>query len=100
MGDIWVHVVPGARASEVMGMYGDAVRIRVAARAREGAANDELLRFVAGTLRVRNSGVRITAGFTSRRKRLSVDGLDASEIARALLESRPVTKPRPTSSSP
>jgi uncharacterized protein (TIGR00251 family) len=85
MGKIWVHVVPGARENAVMGMHGDAVRIRIAARARDGAANAELSRFIAATLRVAHRAVEITAGLASRRKRLSVDGVDSGEIARALL---------------
>ena len=87
MGEIWVHVVPGARENAVMGMHGDAIRVRVAARAQDGAANQALVRFVARMLRVPNRAVSITAGVTSRRKRLRVDGVDSSAIAGALLAS-------------
>jgi hypothetical protein len=100
MGEIWVHVVPGGRANEIIGMHGDAIRIRVAARPQDGAANAELLRFVAGALGVAKGAVTITAGFTSRRKRIRVDGMDASGIARSLLAKRPATARRRTSSSP
>ncbi|HNQ04184.1 MAG TPA: DUF167 domain-containing protein [Thiobacillaceae bacterium] len=69
---ITVHVQPGAAQCEVVGLYGYALKIRIAARAVEGAANAALLDFVARTLGVPRSGVRILRGEKSRRKVLAV----------------------------
>jgi uncharacterized protein (TIGR00251 family) len=83
-GRVVVHVQPRARRTEVAGLHGDAVKLRLAAPPVYGAANEELVRFVAERLGVARSAVRVAAGATSRRKTVEVDGVD-SEAARRLL---------------
>ena len=41
-----VHVQPKASTTECVGIHGDAMKIRVAAPPVDGAANDELIRFL------------------------------------------------------
>jgi uncharacterized protein len=79
-----VHVQPRAARSEVVGMHGNAVKIRLKAPPVDGAANDELIRFVAKRLGVARSAVTITAGLGGRRKRLVVRGVGADAVARLL----------------
>jgi len=67
-------------------MHGDAVKVRLAAPPVDGAANEELVRFVAERVGVPRAAVRIAAGATSRRKVVEVDGLDANAVRAALLE--------------
>jgi uncharacterized protein (TIGR00251 family) len=74
-----VHVQPRAERTEVVGWYGDAVKIRLAAPPIDGAANDELVAFLADELGVARSSVEIVAGRTSRRKRVAVDGVKREE---------------------
>jgi uncharacterized protein len=81
-----VHVQPGASRAGVAGLHGDALRIRVGARAVEGAANRELLQVLARALGVRAAAVTIESGAQSRRKRLRVTGVSA-ETARERLAS-------------
>ena len=80
-----VHVQPRARRTEVAGMHGDAVKVRLAAPPVDGAANVELVRFVAERLGVPRAAVRIAAGAASRRKVVEVDGVDADAVRSALL---------------
>ena len=80
-----VHVQPRARRTEVAGMHGDAVKVRLAAPPVDGAANEELVRFVAERLGVPRSAVRIAAGAASRRKVVEVDGMGADAVRAALL---------------
>ncbi|MFN2576979.1 MAG: DUF167 domain-containing protein [Pyrinomonadaceae bacterium] len=47
-----VRVQPRSSRSEIAGYRNDALRIRVAAAAVEGAANRELIRFLSKTFRV------------------------------------------------
>jgi len=82
-----VHVVPRARVSAVVGAHGDAVRVRVAAPPVDGAANSELIRFVADRLGVAQADVAIAAGGGGRRKILRVAGLGPGESRRRLLDS-------------
>lgn len=82
-----VHVQPRARATAVAGRHGDAIRIRVAAPPVGGAANAELVRFLAERLGVPRSAVQIAAGAAARRKSVVVDGLTADRATRLLLGS-------------
>lgn len=63
-----IRVQPGAARSEVVGLYGDALRVRVAGPAVDGKANAELVRFLAELLGLPSRAVSITRGHTSRTK--------------------------------
>jgi len=63
-----VHVVPGAAKTEIAGMHGDRLKIRVKGAAVEGAANRELLRFLADLFEVGPSYLEIVRGASDRRK--------------------------------
>ena len=67
-----LHVQPGARASEVAGVHGDSLRIRVQAPAIEDRANQALLEFVAHRLGVAKRDVTLASGARSREKKLHV----------------------------
>jgi uncharacterized protein (TIGR00251 family) len=86
VGTVALHIVPRARATAVAGLHGDAVKIRIAAPPLDGAANAELVRFVAARLGVPASAVTIAAGAGGRRKTIAVRGVGSDEIRRALLE--------------
>jgi uncharacterized protein (TIGR00251 family) len=79
-----VYVQPRASKTVVAGMHDGCVKIRLAAPPVDGAANAALVEFVAGQLGIAKSRVRITAGLTSRRKTVEVDGVTAAQIADAL----------------
>ncbi len=75
-----VHVVPRAKRTEVAGRHGDAIKIKLKAPPVDGAANAELVRFVAERLGVPRSDVTITAGHTGRRKTLEIAGIAAAAL--------------------
>lgn len=79
-----LRVQPRASRNEVAGRHGDAVRVRLTAPPVEGAANDALLRFLAETLGVSRSALRLAAGATGRSKLVEVSGLTAEEAGRRL----------------
>jgi uncharacterized protein (TIGR00251 family) len=79
-----LHVVPRARVTALAGRHGDALKIRLAAPPVDGAANDELIRFLAERLAVPRSAVTIAAGHTSRRKTVTVTGIETAAALRAL----------------
>jgi len=81
---IVVHVVPRARTTEVAGAYGDAIRVRVAAPPADGAANAELLRFLAERLDVPKGAVRIVSGALGRRKVIEIAGTSSEAVRQAL----------------
>lgn len=66
--EITLHVQPGASKSELAGLHGDALKLRISARPVEGAANVAVLEFVAGWLAVPKRDVKLLRGDKSRRK--------------------------------
>ena len=79
-----MHVVPRARTTDVAGRHGDALKIRLAAPPLDGAANEELVRFLAERLAVPRSAVTIAAGLTGRRKTVKITGIETAAAVRAL----------------
>jgi uncharacterized protein (TIGR00251 family) len=79
-----LHIQPGAKKTEVAGLHGDALKIRLAAPPVDGKANAALLAFVAERLGIAKSSVSLKSGQTSRRKVLEVDAA-AADIAQRLL---------------
>jgi len=79
-----VHVQPRAGRTEVMGWYGDAIRIRVGAPPADNAANEALLRFLAERLKLSRAAVRLEAGATARRKRIEIAGVDRETVLERL----------------
>jgi len=69
-----VHAQPGAKRTEVAGLHGDALRVRVAAPALEDRANDALIAFLAELFGVPKRAVTLVAGARSREKRFAIAG--------------------------
>ena len=84
MGKLILHVVPRASRTEVVGMHGDAVKLRLAAPPVEGAANAELVRFPAERLGVPRAAVTIAAGHAGPRKTVTIEGVETAAAVRLL----------------
>ena len=80
-----VHVVPNASRTAVAGVHGDAIKVRVAAPAIDGRANDALVEFLAERLSVSRTRVVIVRGMSSRRKIVAVQDVDARAAESCLL---------------
>lgn len=87
MGRIALRIVPNAKRDEVVGEYGEAAKIKVAAPAVEGKANEALLDFVAKKLGVHRREVVLIAGEKSRDKVVEVVELDSAQARSRLLHS-------------
>jgi uncharacterized protein (TIGR00251 family) len=68
-------------------MHDGCLKIRVSAPPVEGAANTAITEFVARTLKVAKSRVRVVSGASSRRKVIEIDGVAADVVSAALLNS-------------
>lgn len=77
-----VRVQPRASRSEIVGLHGDAMKIRLAAPPVDGAANDALIALVADALGVSKRAVRIVTGGSSRSKIVEVEGVTAAAVLR------------------
>ncbi|HEX9883719.1 MAG TPA: DUF167 domain-containing protein [Desulfobaccales bacterium] len=69
-------VAPGARRTEVVGLQGDRLKVRLAAPPEKGAANRELIAFLARELKIPKGSIKLTLGAQSRSKVVEVLGLD------------------------
>lgn len=68
-----LHVQPGAARSEFAGRHGERIKVRLAARAIDGKANEALVAFLAAHYGVPKRNVRIVAGLKSRQKRVVIE---------------------------
>jgi uncharacterized protein (TIGR00251 family) len=73
-----VRVQPRASRSEIVGVHGDAMKIRLSAPPVDGAANEALVELIAEVLGVGRRAVRIVSGETSRSKVVEVEGVSAA----------------------
>ncbi len=67
-----LHVQPGARHTEISGIHGEALKIRLAAPPVEGKANEALIAFLAEAFGVPQRRVRLLRGETSRAKQVEI----------------------------
>jgi len=67
-----VHAQPGAKRTEVVGVHGSALKIRLAAPAVEGRANDALIVFLAASFDVPRRNVTLIRGEAGRRKTVRI----------------------------
>ncbi|MGA8864209.1 MAG: DUF167 domain-containing protein [Gallionella sp.] len=69
-----LHVQPGAKRSEIVGLHGEALKIRLAAQPVEGRANDALLKYIAEMFGVPLRNAELKQGGQSRHKVVAVTG--------------------------
>lgn len=79
-----LRVSPGAARAEVVGRYGEAWKIRVAAPPEGGRANDAVIRLLAETFDLPRRDVAIVSGHATRDKIVSLDGIEQGEAERRL----------------
>jgi uncharacterized protein (TIGR00251 family) len=75
-----VRAKPRAKKSKLVGSRGDAIAIALAAPPVDGAANDELIRFLAQVLGIPRRSVELVRGESSREKLVAVTGVAAAEV--------------------
>jgi uncharacterized protein (TIGR00251 family) len=69
---IAVQITPNAKKTEVLGVHGDALKLKLQAQPIEGKANEALVKYLAKVLAVPRSAVTITHGHTNKRKLVEV----------------------------
>lgn len=80
-----LHVQPGAKRTEVAGLHGEALKVRLAAPPVDGKANAALLAFLAERVDASRTAVTLLSGDTSRAKRVRIDNVSPPRVAQALL---------------
>jgi len=77
-----VHVQPRSSRSEICGLHGEALKVRLAAPPVDGAANAALIELLADVLGVSRRSVHIASGQHSRSKVVEVAGVDIQSVQR------------------
>ena len=80
-----IRVQPRASRNEIVGEHGDALKIRLTAPPVDGAANGELVGFLAKRLGCGRSAISIEHGRSGRLKRLRIRGIGIDAARQALL---------------
>ena len=78
---ITVRVVPRSSKTEIVGDHDGALKIKLKAPPVDGAANEELIRFLSKHFGVPKANVQIISGLTGRNKRIRLAGVASSQIA-------------------
>jgi len=73
-------VQPRASKTELAGIHGDALKIRLSAPPVDGAANDALVEFLAETFAVPRRNVRLVSGESSRSKIVEIEGINERAV--------------------
>lgn len=80
-----VHVQPGARRSELVGIEAGSLKVRVKAPPMKGQANEAAQRLLAEVLGLPKTQVELVHGRASRAKLFLIRGLGAEEAAQLVL---------------
>ena len=75
-----VHVVPSAKIDGFVGLYGDALKIKLRAPAIEGKANEALIHFLARQLKIPLRSIALERGHKSRDKVIRLEGLTKEDV--------------------
>lgn len=80
-----IYVQPGASRDEVVGVHDGALKVRIAAPPKEGAANEHCRKYLARTLlRCPTSKVSLMHGARSRQKLFLIEGISPEEVRTCL----------------
>ena len=75
-----VHVVPRAVRSQLAGVHGDALKLKIMASPVEGQANAECIRFLSDILGINKKQVKILSGHRSKKKTIALEGIKREDV--------------------
>ena len=75
-----VRIQPKASRTELVGVHGEALKIRVTAPPVDGAANEALCQYLAERCGLPTQAVSIQVGLAARLKRVLVRGVSAQRV--------------------
>ncbi len=81
-----IHAKPRAKKSKVVGVHGDALSVAIAAPPVDGAANDEVVRFLATLFDVAPQDVALVRGGAARMKLVAIGGTTVEAVRKAIAD--------------
>jgi len=85
--EIRIYIQPQASKTEIVGLHGEALKIRITSPPVDGQANAELCRYLARQVGVPQQYVQLISGVSSRQKRVFIAGKTLADIGAALTKS-------------
>jgi len=79
-----IFVQPRAAKDELVGVHGDALKLKVRAAPENGKANAAACLLLGELLDIPSSRIDVIAGGTSRYKKVAVEGADAATLTERL----------------
>lgn len=79
-----LHCQPGAKASKVVGLHGERLKLQLQAPPLENRANEALVAWLADQLSLPRKQIELLTGHTSRQKRVLVRGATLEQVERLL----------------
>ena len=79
-----IKLKPGASRRQVLGWYGEQLKLAVTAAPEKGRANAAAQELLAEILDLPKSAIHLQRGATSTQKLFSIERLDAAEIRRRI----------------
>ena len=77
-----IKAVPGAKRSEIAGVLGDRLKVRVAAPPEDGKANAAIADLLAKEFKVRTRDVEIIRGHSNPEKTVRVRGITVAQATK------------------
>ncbi len=81
-----LHIQPGSAKARVAGLYGERLKIAVAAPPVAGKANKDVVKFLAKVFAVPVKNIAVIRGQTSRQKTVSLRGISEEEVRKRMAE--------------
>lgn len=79
-----VHVSPGAARRKAGGEHNGALKVSTPSPPEGGAANSDVVRILAESLKLKKSQVSVQSGFKHRDKKILVTGIDRLRLEECL----------------
>lgn len=75
-----IHAQPNGKKTEIQGVHGDRLKIRIHAPPVDGKANEEIISFFSLLVKIPKRNIQIVKGETSREKTVLVQGVSLEQI--------------------
>ena len=82
--ELKIRVIPNASRDEVMGWYGDALKLKTRVPPEDGKANKAICALLEKYLGLPKRSVTVLRGQTNQNKTLRIEGLDGEALAQRL----------------
>lgn len=79
-----LRIIPNATKTQIVGWYGEQLKVRVKAPPEKGKANKEIVAYIAKLLNLSVNDLNIITGQTSQNKCLEVNGLSQKQLLKKI----------------